>query len=148
MSEHVATIYWKRTSADFSYATYNREHTWRFDNGVEVAASATLAFKGSPACVDPEEAFVASLSSCHMLTFLAIASRKNLVVDAYHDDAAGYLEKSDAGKLWIARVTLRPSVTFQGPPPSADALDSLHDAAHHNCFLANSVKTEVTVEPR
>ena len=106
MSEHKATVAWKRETPDFSYQSYNRDHDWTFDAGVTVRASANPAYLGNDKCVDPEEAFVASLSSCHMLTFLAIAARKRLVLDAYHDEAVGILDKDAAGRLAITRVTL------------------------------------------
>jgi organic hydroperoxide reductase OsmC/OhrA len=149
MSEHRALISWQRTSPDFRYETYNRDHTWAFDSGIRVRASASPAYKGGPDCVDPEEALVAALSSCHMLTFLALAARKQLVVDAYEDDATGYLNKNANGKLAVTRVVLRPLVRFGGTSvPSADELTKLHEHAHHECFIANSVLTEVAVEPR
>ncbi|NOS99561.1 MAG: OsmC family peroxiredoxin [Phycisphaerales bacterium] len=148
MSEHTAAIRWSRTSDDFSYASYNREHTWAFDGGVEVPASAAPQYKGDPACVDPEEALVAGLSACHMLTFLAVASKKGLVVDTYDDDPVGVLEKNEDGKLAVTRVTLRPLVTFGGDAPSDAMLRDLHHAAHDACFLANSVRTHIDVEPR
>ena len=148
MSEHHATIDWKRLTADFAYETYNRDHDWTFDAGVTVRGSAAPAYKGSESCVDPEEAFVASLSSCHMLTFLALAAKKRLVVDAYHDQAVGILAKDTAGNLAITKVTLRPKVRFSGEKqPAPEELRQLHDRAHHACFVANSVKTEVIVEP-
>jgi organic hydroperoxide reductase OsmC/OhrA len=149
MSEHKATIDWKRETPDFAYQTYNRDHDWSFDAGVTVRASAAPAYLGSESCVDPEEAFVASLSSCHMLTFLAVAARRKYVVDAYHDEAVGVLEKDAGGRLAITRVTLRPRVGFSGEnTPGPDELRQLHDQAHHACFIANSVKTEIVVEPR
>lgn len=149
MSEHRATIAWKREGSDFSYKGYNRDHDWTFDAGITVRASAAPAYLGSEHCVDPEEAFVASLSSCHMLTFLAIASRKGRVVDSYRDEAVGILDKNADGRLAIVKVTLRPEVTFGGPQtPAAGELAQLHDQAHHACFIASSVKTEVVVEPR
>lgn len=148
MSEYRVTIGWKRDSAGFGYDEYNREHTWSFDEGIQVRASAAPAYRGRPDCVDPEEAFVASLSSCHMLTFLAIASRKRLVVDSYKDDAVGFMEKNTQGKLAVTRVVLHPRVRFGGPggPSPADVL-KLHEQAHHDCFIANSVLTAVTIEP-
>lgn len=149
MSEHHATITWKRETPDFDYETYNRDHDWSFDAGISVRASAAPAYKGGESCVDPEEAFVASLSSCHMLTFLAIAARKRYVVESYEDQAVGVLARNDAGSLAVTRVTLRPAVRFSGDrQPNADDLARLHDQAHHACFIANSVKTEVVVEPR
>jgi organic hydroperoxide reductase OsmC/OhrA len=148
MSEHHATIVWKRQTADFAYETYNRDHDWQFDAGITVRGSAAPAYLGSESCVDPEEAFVASLSSCHMLTFLAIASKKRYIVDGYRDEAVGVLAKDAAGRLAVTHVTLRPAVQFSGEKqPSPDELRLLHDQAHHACFIANSVKTEVSVEP-
>jgi organic hydroperoxide reductase OsmC/OhrA len=147
MSDHTATIEWRRETPDFAYETYNRDHDWSFDAGITVRASATPAYQGNPACVDPEEAFVASLSSCHMLTFLAIAARRRYVVDAYHDEAVGVLGKDASGRLAMTKVTLRPRVTFGGENvPDDEELRRLHDQAHHACFIASSVKTEVTVE--
>src|SRR3954467_13942019 len=149
MSEHKATDDWERETPDFAYETYNRDHDWAFDAGVTVRASANPAYLGSESCVDPEEAFVASLSSCHMLTFLALAATKRYVVDGYHDEAVGVLAKDAAGNLSVTKVTLRPQVRFGGDKvPGPDELRQLHDRAHHACFIANSVKTEVVVEPK
>ena len=149
MSEHTATIAWRRETPDFAYETYNRDHDWSFDAGITVRASANPAYLGSESCVDPEEAFVASLSSCHMLTFLAMAARKRYVVDSYKDQAVGVLDKDPAGHLAMTRVTLRPQVAFGGEKiPSPEELRQLHERAHHACFIANSVKTEVVVEPQ
>lgn len=149
MSEHRAEINWKRTTPDFSYETYNRDHDWTFDAGITVPASAAPDYLGGQGRVDPEEAYVASLSSCHMLTFLAVAARKKLVVDSYHDEAVGHLEKNAEGRLAVTRVILRPRVVFGGETiPGPDELRELHDKAHHHCFIANSVKTDVIVEPR
>jgi organic hydroperoxide reductase OsmC/OhrA len=149
MSEHKVTVEWKRETPDFSYQTYNRDHDWAFDAGVTVRASAAPAYLGNTACVDPEEAFVASLSSCHMLTFLAIASKKRFVLDEYRDQAVGILGKDTAGRLAITKVTLRPKVQFSGDKaPSPEELEQMHEQAHDACFIANSVKTEVTVETR
>ena len=110
-------------------------------------ASAAPAYLGNPNLVDPEEAFVASLSSCHMLTFLAIACKKRFVLDEYVDEAVGHMEKNAEGKMAITRVTLKPRIKWSGDKqPSADELDKMHHAAHDNCFIASSVKTVVTVE--
>lgn len=150
MSDHHAAVHWMRTSADFAYDTYNRAHEVRFKNGdIVLAASSAPAFKGDSERVDPEEAFVGSLSSCHMLTFLAICARKRLTVDAYDDEAVGTLEKGPAGKLWMGHVILHPRVTF-APGINVDkaTLFEIHHRAHEECFIANSVKTEVLVEPR
>jgi organic hydroperoxide reductase OsmC/OhrA len=148
MSEHTATIKWARNGADFGYKTYSRDHVWRFDNGVETPASAAPAYLGNPQRVDPESAFVAALSSCHMLTFLALASYKGFVVDSYDDNAVGFLEKNANGKLAVTRVELRPRILFSGDkqPTQAD-LDWLHEKAHKECFIANSVTTKVSVAP-
>lgn len=150
MSEHRAQLIWKRTSADFRYETYNRAHEILFKNGgITLAASSAPAFKGDPERVDPEEAFVASLSSCHMLTFLAVCARKRLTLDSYDDDASGTLEKGEGGKLWMAKVILRPRVRFaQGTEVDAATLADIHHKSHEDCFIANSVKTNVSVEPR
>jgi organic hydroperoxide reductase OsmC/OhrA len=148
MSEHVATIKWVRNNTDFSYKKYSRDHSWIFDNGVEVPGSAAPAYLGNPQRVDPEAAFVAALSSCHMLTFLALASNKNFVVDSYEDRAVGHLEKNAAGKLAITRVELHPKIAFGAAKmPTATDLDWLHDKAHRECFIANSVTTTIEVLP-
>jgi organic hydroperoxide reductase OsmC/OhrA len=144
MSEHRATISWERSSEGFDYDTYSRDHVWEFEGGTRVDASAAPEFRGDAPKVNPEEAFVAALSSCHMLTFLAIAARKRMVVDAYQDAAVGYLEKNEQGRLAITRVVLAPVVTF-AEPPSAEELARLHAKAHENCFIASSVKTDVRV---
>jgi len=147
MSEHKAHINWNRTTDSFAYDDYNREHTWTYENGVVVEASAAPQFLGKEDRVDPEEAFVAALSACHMLTFIAFCAKKRIVVDSYQDDAVGYLEKNEAGKLCMTRITLRPRVAFaEGHEPPQEVIDKLHHRAHENCFLANSVKTEITVE--
>jgi organic hydroperoxide reductase OsmC/OhrA len=150
MPEHHASVRWHRTSADFTYDTYNRSHDVTFKDGAIVLPfSSAPEFKGDADRVDPEEAFVASLSSCHMLTFLAICARKRLTVDSYEDDAVGHLEKGDSGKLWMTRVTLRPRVRFaQGHDVDAAALSDIHHKSHADCFIANSVKTDVAVEPQ
>ena len=148
MSTHSATITWRRDTPTFEYDTYHRDHRWDFGTGSVVHASAAEEYKGNPELVNPEEALVAALSSCHMLTFLAIAARKRLVVDSYEDAADGVLAKNAAGKIALTAVTLRPKVVFHGDPPDAAALASLHELAHANCFIANSVTTHVSVEPQ
>jgi len=147
MSEHKAIVIWSRGGKDFGYKNYSRDHLWRFDNGVEVPASATPSYLGNPQRVDPEAAFVAALSSCHMLTFLALASNKGFVVDSYDDHAVGHLDKNAAGKLAVTRVELRPRIVFSSgaKQPSAADLEWLHDKSHKECFIANSVTTDVTV---
>ena len=146
-TEHRATIDWKRTSSSFDYKSYNRDHEWHIDGGVDVPASAAPEYGGTLARVDPERALVAALSSCHMLSFLAIAARKRLVVDAYEDAAVGVMEKNARGKLFVSRCTLRPKVTWAGEAPSAEVLRELHHRAHEECFIASSVLTEIAVEP-
>ena len=146
MSEHKANIVWARDGADFSYKTYPRDHVWRFENGVEIAGSAAAAYLGNPQRVDPESAFVAALSSCHMLTFLALASNKGFIVDSYEDAAVGHLEKNASGKLAVTRVELHPKIVYSGAKqPNDSDLEWLHDKAHRECFIANSVTTEVKV---
>ena len=147
MSDHAATIDWNRAGRDFTYESYDRDHTWTFAGGAVVKASAAPGFRGSPELIDPEEAFVASLSSCHMLTFLALAAKAKFVVDRYTDRAVGHLEKNDQGRLAVARVELAPVIAFAGDAPTAEELAELHHKAHDRCFIANSVKTHVTVEP-
>jgi organic hydroperoxide reductase OsmC/OhrA len=146
MSEHHAYVSWGREGADFGYESYPRSHAWRFGTGTTIRASAAAEYRGDPGLPNPEEALVAALSSCHMLTFLAIAARRGIVVDAYEDDARGYLEKNAEGRLAVTRVVLRPRIRFAGPPPDAAALAALHEQAHKGCFIANSVKTDVRVE--
>jgi len=145
MSEHKASVRWNRNGKDFTYKSYSRDHVW-VANGNEIPASATAAYLGNPQRVDPEAAFVAALSSCHMLTFLALASNKGFVVDSYEDDAIGHLEKNAAGKMAVTRVELHPRIIFGGTKTPAQAdLDWLHDKAHKECFIANSVTTDVKV---
>jgi organic hydroperoxide reductase OsmC/OhrA len=147
MSEHKAAIRWSRDGRDFTYKTYSRDHLW-IANGNEIPASATPAYLGNPGRVDPEAALVAALSSCHMLTFLALAANKGFVVERYEDDAVGRLEKNAQGKMAITRVDLHPKITFGGAKqPAAADLEWLHDKAHRECFIANSVTTEVRVVP-
>jgi organic hydroperoxide reductase OsmC/OhrA len=148
MTEHKASIKWARNGADFGYKSYSRDHVWRFDNGIEAPASAAPAYLGNPQRLDPESAFVAALSSCHMLTFLALASNKGFIVDRYEDNAVGHLDKNANGKLAITLVELHPDIVCSGAkqPTQAD-LDWLHDKAHRECFIANSVTTEIRIVP-
>jgi organic hydroperoxide reductase OsmC/OhrA len=151
MSEHRARISW-HGAGDFSKGKYSREHTWTFDGGLVVAASSSPAAVpvplSNPANVDPEEAFVASLSSCHMLTYLFLAYRKGFQIQSYVDDAVGTMTKNERGVFWVSRVVLHPAITYAGetrPTPEEEA--ELHHGAHEQCFISNSVKTEVVVEP-
>ncbi len=146
MSEHRATVHWNRKGTEFTPKEYTREHLWKFVGGHEVRASAAPQYLGNPELVDPEEAFVASLSACHMLTFLALAARDGVVVDDYEDEAIGYMERNEEKRIAITRVVLHPKITWGGEPPSQEHLDKLHANAHKHCFIANSVKTQITVE--
>lgn len=151
MSEHKATIEWRRQGADFDYKTYSRAHTLAFEGGIRVPASGAPGnippgARGAPA-VDPEQAFVGSLSSCHMLWFLHLAWKAQFVVDHYVDHATGVLGKDAEGREALTRVTLRPVITFSGRKPSAQEHAQLHADAHHKCFIANSVRSEVTIAP-
>ncbi len=153
MSRYLAVIEWSRDGARFTDNRYSRGHRWRFDGGVEVPASASPQVVPLPmsvaAAVDPEEAFVASLSSCHMLFFLSLAAKQGFVVDDYRDEAVGHRWPGDAGgRLAMTRVTLHPVVRYGGEKrPSRAEEDALHHAAHEECFIARSVRTEVTCEP-
>ena len=151
MATHRASIVWERSpTAPFIDNRYSRAHRWEFDGGAVVPASAAPAVVpvplSDPAGVDPEEAFVASLSACHMLWFLFFAAKGGFVVDSYRDAAEGHMEKTADGAQWMARVVLRPELRFSGTAPDAATLTTLHDKAHHACFIAHSVKTVVTVE--
>jgi organic hydroperoxide reductase OsmC/OhrA len=150
MSNHLATIQWQRHQAKFIDRRYSRDHHWQFDGGVEVAASASPHVVrvpyANPACVDPEEAFVAALSSCHMLWFLDIAAQQKFVVESYTDSAVGMMEHNQDGNLAMTKVILRPQIVFTGDNlPTEAQVQALHQAAHHQCYLANSVKTEVVI---
>jgi organic hydroperoxide reductase OsmC/OhrA len=145
VSSHSATILWQRATEGFSYAEYNREHQWHFGSGSRWPASAAPQYLGNGRHTDPEEAFVAAVSSCHMLSFLAICARKRIVVDRYVDQAIGTLEKNTRGRLAISRVELAPVISFAGPPPAADTLAGIHELAHRECFIANSVNSEVVL---
>jgi len=151
MSTYTATICWSREGAEgFAKGQYSRAHEWAFDGGAVVPASASPhvvpAPWSDPAGVDPEEAFVASLSSCHMLFFLDFARRGGWVIDSYVDEAEGELGKGADGKIAMTRVTLKPRVEWQDEGPDPAALADLHHRAHEACFIANSVKSEVVVQ--
>jgi len=153
MSTYTAEIRWSRGEQKFTDNRYRRAHTWRFDGGTVVPASSSPAVVPLPmsdaSAVDPEEAFVASLSSCHMLWFLSLAAKQGYTVDAYADDASGVMTKNAAGKLAMTTVSLHPLVTFSGAKlPDRAALDALHHTAHGECFIAASIRSEVVIEPR
>lgn len=151
MAEYHARVVWARGDSRFTDNRYSRAHEWRFDGGTVVPASSSPHVVPPPlsaaAAVDPEEALVAALSSCHMLTFLYLAAKRGFCVDGYDDDAVGVMQKNAAGRYWVSSVTLRPAIRFSGRAPSAAELDELHHAAHEECFIANSVRTEVRVAP-
>ncbi|MBW8305252.1 MAG: OsmC family protein [Brevundimonas sp.] len=153
MSEHVATVEWSRNGQAFSDNKYDRAHEWRFDGGAVVrgspAPTSVPAPMSDPAAVDPEEALVAAVSSCELVLFLAYAAKGGFVVDRYRDDAVGLLARDDRGRMSITAVTLRPEATFSGEArPDAAALDDLHHRAHEACYIANSIRAAVSVEPR
>lgn len=153
MATFHATARWERGAAAFTDLRYSRVHSLHFDGGITVPASSSphvvpLPYS-SAAAVDPEEGFVAALASCHLLWFLSVAAKHGYVVDRYEDDAEGVMTKNAEGKVAVTLVTLRPRVTFGGPrQPDAAAHAALHHEAHEECFIANSVKTEVRIEPR
>ena len=150
MAEHKAVISWQRTSPDFLKGKYSREHTWTFDGGLTVPASPSPSVVpapwSNPANVDPEEAFVAAISSCHMLTFLYLAAKQGFQVDSYHDEAIGVTTKNERGVPWVSAVTLHPKIVYGGEKtPTRGEVERLHHLSHEQCFIANSIKTEVVV---
>ncbi len=147
MSEHSATIRWQLTSDDFSYDDFNRDHELDFGHGVRVPASSAPEYLGTVERVDPEQAYVAAVSSCHMLTFLALAAKRRFAVESYEDEAVGTLDKNADGRMCMTRVRLRPRVTFGGDAaPDPDTLAQLHEKAHKYCFISNSITAEVDIE--
>ncbi len=151
MSEHEATIRWERKDADFLGGKYSREHSWKFDGGAVVAASAAPSNVPAPysnlANVDPEEAFVAAISSCHMLWFLYLAATAGFQIDVYEDHAVGWMAPDAKGRKWVSDVVLRPRIEWTGTTrPSPAEVDRLHREAHERCFIANSVKTSIRIE--
>lgn len=152
MSEYIAAIEWQRGEQDFLGNRYSRKHRLRFDGGAEMPASSSPSVVPLPmsdaSAVDPEEMFVASLSSCHMLWFLSLAAARKFCVDSYVDDASGIMARNTEGKMAMTVVTLKPHVVFSGNlQPTAEQIHALHHKAHAECFIANSVKTEVRCEP-
>lgn len=152
MAQYTAEVLWLRNEQDFLGNRYSRRHLLRFDGGIEVAGSSSPHVVPLPmsdaAAVDPEEAFVASLSSCHMLWFLSIAAKRKFCVDRYFDAAVGVMGKDADGKVAMLTVTLKPAVQFSGDRvPTEEQIEQMHHEAHEECFIANSVKTEVRCEP-
>ena len=151
MHSHTATVEWRRGDQVFTDRRYSRVHEWRFDGGAVVAGSpaptSVAPPLSDPAAVDPEEALVAAVSSCHMLFFLAYAAQAGFTVDSYVDEAEGILDRDDRGKTSITAVTLRPRIVWSGErTPSQDELDALHNRAHEDCFIANSIRAPVRIE--
>jgi organic hydroperoxide reductase OsmC/OhrA len=148
VSDHTARVSWHFTGEEFLEG-YSREHTWSFDGGQTVSASAAPANVpvpfSNPAGDDPEEAFVAAISSCHMLTFLWLCFQQKFEVVSYVDDAAGSMTKNEHGVLWVSHVVLRPAVLYGASAPNLDQEAHLHHLAHEQCFIANSVKTDIKV---
>ena len=150
MSQHKAIVRWKNDGGDFPHGKYSREHTWSFDGGAIVRASPSPSVVrppySNPAAVDPEEAFVAAIASCHMLTFLYIASQRGFEVAAYDDEAVGEMTKNEEGVAWVSAVVLSPRIRYRGARiPTESEARQLHVQAHHDCFISNSVKTKIRV---
>ena len=151
MIEHKASIHWQFDGGDFRKGRYSRAHTWRFDGGLEVPASPSPHVVPAPwseaGAVDPEEAFVAAIASCHMMTFLFLASRAGFLVERYEDDAVGSMVKNEQGRWWVNEVVLKPRIVYGGDKrPDATEIAHLHHAAPEECFIANSVKTDIRGE--
>ncbi|MDQ8758343.1 OsmC family protein [Sphingosinicella sp. LHD-64] len=150
MAKHVATIEW-RSDGQFASGRYSRRHEWRFDGGAVVPGSSSPDVVRIPmsdrAAVDPEEALVASASSCHMLSFLWVAQQAGFEVESYSDTAEGTMSRVAPGRMGITRIALRPRIAFVGRAPTAEELAHLHHEAHVQCFIANSLKTEIVIEP-
>lgn len=151
MSDHIATVEWVRGDQTFSDNRYSRAHDWTFDGGAVVrgssAPTSVAVPMSDPTAVDPEEALVAAVSSCHMLFFLALAGKAGFVIDRYRDAASGTLARDDRGRTSMTEIVLRPAVTWSGPAPDAAKLSDLHDQSHRLCYIANSIRGEVRVEP-
>lgn len=150
MIEHKASIHWSFDGGDFRKGRYSRAHVWRFDGGLEMPASPSPHVVPAPwseaSAVDPEEAFVAAIASCHMMTFLFLASRAGFLVERYDDHAVGTMVKNAQGRWWVNEVVLKPRIVYGGDKlPGAADIEQLHHAAHEECFIANSVKTEIRV---
>lgn len=148
MSIHRARLAWSSDpTIPFDYERYARDHRVVMGSGLEISVSAAPEYRGNPRLTNPEELLVAALASCHMLTFLALCARKGIGVELYEDEAEGVLEKPESGPIHLTRCTLRPRVVFANPAPDAAIVSKLHEQAHRGCFIANSVKTEVRIEP-
>lgn len=153
MSQHTAVVEWSRGDQPFADNKYSRGHDWRFDGGAVVRGSSAPSGVPEPmsdsSAVDPEEALVAALSSCHMLFFLAYARKDGFIVDSYRDEAQGVLGKDERGKVSITEIVLRPAITWSGDKlPDAAAIADLHHRSHDICYIANSIRADVKIEPR
>lgn len=150
MSEHIATIKWQRNQAKFTDNKYSREHLWQFDGGTKIPASSSPQVvpvpHSNPNYIDPEEAFIASIASCHMLWFLAIAANQEFTIESYLDRAVGLMSQNKDGKLAMTQITLSPTIVFSADNlPTTKQVEKMHQEAHQNCFLANSIKTEIII---
>jgi organic hydroperoxide reductase OsmC/OhrA len=150
MSEHRATVRWEQSGGSFAKRQYSRAHQWSFDGGVTVPAAASVAAVPAqftdPSAVDPEEAYVAAIASCHLLSFLPLAALGGFEVLRYEDDAVGKMTKNERGKMWVSEVELRPRITYaDGKAPSSEEEAELHHRAHDDCYIASSVRTEIRV---
>jgi organic hydroperoxide reductase OsmC/OhrA len=151
MSQHTITLQWIRNTPDFNYSSYSRNHIIKYGEGSTICASSAPEYYGDPKCLDPEQAFVMSVSSCHMLTFLALTSKKGYIVDKYLDNAFGELGKNNLGKTAMVKIELSPEVYFSGENlPSLEKYFDLHTQAHKACFIANSIAScvKVIVNPK
>lgn len=149
MSDHKAKVTWKRETADFAYDTYDRTHTVTFEGGITCKASSAKEFLGKAELANPEEMLGAALGSCHMLTFLAVAAKSRITVNAYEDNVVAVLDKNANGKLSVTKIVLRPKATFAAETPvTREKLVELHEKAHRNCFIANSLACEMVMEPQ
>ncbi|OWW20849.1 OsmC family protein [Noviherbaspirillum denitrificans] len=152
MHTYEATITWRRDGQLFTDNRYSRGHRWAFDGGAEIQASSSSSIVPLPmsveSAVDPEEALIAATSSCHMLFFLSFAAKRGFVIDSYVDRASGVMEKNAEGRMAMTRITLRPDVVFGGERrPTQEELDHLHHESHEQCFIANSLKSDIVIEP-
>ena len=147
MSEHRADLSWRRRDHETEAGTYSRNHTVTLNGGQSVKVSASVEYLGDAQCADPEQLLISSLSSCHMLFFIAVAERRGFKVDSYKDSPVGYLEKTERGGMSVTRIELSPEVTFQGDREiDAETLSKIHHSAHRNCFIANSLNAEVSID--
>lgn len=148
MSEHNVKITWQHKGEDFTYYAYDRTHLWQFDGNKSIEASAAPEYVGNIKYINPEEALAAAIASCHMMSFLYVASKKKYIVDSYEDHAVAILSKNEKGKMAVTQMYLRPKITFKGEnQPDSTSIDLLHQKAHEECFIANSVLTDIIIEP-